>query len=108
MLVIYWIVFILVLTAIPVKETRIVNRYHFDKIVHFSLFFILGIFSRQVMKLGHFLVLATATAICSEVQQFFVPGRQVELLDLLANLVGVGFSLVFFYHIFATKENLKS
>lgn len=72
---------------IPVKIT------FSDKIVHFLSYFILSFFallsSRQKHSLLSILALQVLIGIGVEVAQSFVPGRTPELLDILANSLGV-------------------
>lgn len=77
---------------------------HFDKIVHFFEFaifgFLLGLvlhFDKSVVskKWKLALLLLFFAAGLDEVHQWFVPGRQFDLLDLLADMLGgiFGFTL---------------
>lgn len=77
-----------------------------DKIVHFSVYFVFGLsilFSIIVNK-NHWkdpkiiivtILLGALYGASDEFHQAFVPGRSVELLDWLADLLGVAFSTIF-------------
>ena len=97
LLFIAWIGFILVATALPVKEIPISSKIHFDKVVHLAMFLVLGFLAAKVIGIFYYLLVAVSLALISEFQQYFIPGRTVDFFDLLSNLVGVFFGLVMFY-----------
>lgn len=77
-----------------------------DKIVHFSVYFVLGlsilfslVVDRSQWKDSKIIImtilLGALYGASDEFHQAFVPGRSVELLDWLADLFGVAFSTLF-------------
>lgn len=73
-----------------------------DKLVHGTLFGVfawLAAHSARALALGRpghmVFIVASAYALASEAAQLVVPGRQAELSDLLADLVGVVLGLWF-------------
>ena len=72
-LLILWIGIIFVLTGYPKLSVPRIDKFPADKIYHFVAFFILGL----------------SVTLLAEFQQFFVPGRDVELFDILAGISGL-------------------
>lgn len=77
-----------------------------DKIVHFAVYFVLGlsILISLVVDKNHWtnakiimmsIILGAIYGASDEFHQSFVPGRSVELLDWLADCLGVAFSSLF-------------
>jgi glycopeptide antibiotics resistance protein len=76
---------------------------HFDKIVHFSLFFVLTlVFFRPVKKLTpnyYFwtpLVSLVVAVIIEFLQEKITASRSTDIYDFWANLCGTAFAVVFF------------
>lgn len=74
---------------------------HFDKLVHFGLFacYAFFVFLSFEIKKG---LLAGACigillGICTEYLQAYVPGRQTDIYDLLADVLGTFFGLLIAY-----------
>lgn len=85
---IIYIGLLLLATAWPIPEMVKQTTFPYDKIVHFSMFFILSFLALRVLKRRDALILMIVIAIWSEAQQFFVPVRTAEIPDLIANLIG--------------------
>lgn len=98
---------------IPVSDlpkTSLLDIPHFDKIVHFGLFFVFSLLLfRPFKKLEmRFLLLAPAVsvllgAILETTQHFISSSRSSNLLDFVANTAGIAVS-VFFYHYFVSEK----
>lgn len=98
---------------IPVSDlpkTSLLDIPHFDKIVHFGLFFVFSLLLfRPFKKLEmRFLLLAPAVsvllgAILETTQHFISSSRSSNLLDFFANTAGIAVS-VFFYHYFVSEK----
>ncbi len=98
---------------IPVSDlpkTSLLSIPHFDKIVHFGLFFVFSLLLfRPFKKLEmRFLLLAPAVsvllgAILETTQHFISSSRSSNLLDFFANTAGIAVS-VFFYHYFVSEK----
>lgn len=94
---IIWIIIIGILCFTPgddLKEVKI-NIPHFDKIVHFGMFYILSLFIRGILKLDakqqiRWVVFAVVYAGLIEIiQYYFIPLRNGDWVDLLADLIGL-------------------
>ncbi len=95
-----------------------IDVLYFDKAAHFAEYGILGF----LLAFGFFNVLGTPLAwkfilsffTCitlaglDEFHQFFVPWRQVEILDLLADSLGAAAGVLFFLILYARKKWPKS
>lgn len=106
-LVIYWLVLI-VLTTLPGKDLPKTGIN--DKIEHFSAYFILGIllsltllFQNKFSKIKKYFTLFTGLIIglyaaLDEIHQLFVPGRDCDILDWTADMIGasIGILLIIF------------
>jgi VanZ family protein len=80
----------------------------FDKFVHFGAFFIYGL-SLQVALIAFFsnstkiktnrnialtvIIIGFLFALSDEIHQYFVPGRTMDMFDLLADMIGILLSL---------------
>jgi VanZ family protein len=87
---IVWIVLIFVVTGFPTFRTP-KSDAPIDKLYHFAAFFILGVLEFRVLSTIWFFVLGCSVVILSEVQQIFILGREFELLDIVAGMLGLGF-----------------
>ncbi|MBT3384639.1 MAG: VanZ family protein [Prolixibacteraceae bacterium] len=94
---------------LPVKP--FINIPHFDKMVHFALFFGLCLLlfrPFKILKLKYFF-LAPAIAIIlaallESFQHFISSTRSSDFFDFLANLAGISFSLLFFYFFVSERK----
>jgi VanZ family protein len=89
-----------------------------DKIVHFGIYFVLGI-SVQLAILAYFpkagritLMISTIMfgllfGISDEFHQSFVPGRDSSLGDLIADTIGVAISLIFINFVLRTFDKMR-
>ncbi len=104
-----WALFILAVTWYPkltVPDTGIDAQ---DKIAHFVVFAILGIFvlraiskyeiNRLSIAVKGTILSCTIFALLDEVGQAFIPGRSADLYDGLANVGGILISTVLFRYI---------
>lgn len=111
-----WTIVIGVLCFTPGDEFREVkiNIPHFDKIVHFGMFYILGLFIKAItLKVSNVFIQLVIVALVYAglieiVQHFFVPVRSGDIIDFIFDTVGliVGIYTFNFYPNFA-KEILK-
>lgn len=99
-----WILVILLATTLPSSSIPKVPMFdipHFDKIVHFILFFILAIFllseSNKLRKQGELTRFAAVVALSVSftfglaielMQLYLLPTRSGSLLDFIANMAG--------------------
>jgi len=77
----------------------------YDKILHFLAYFVYGLSTLSMLicikKKDKGLVvsgfiLSLFFAISDEIHQFFVPNRMMDIGDLIADLLGIFFSVIFF------------
>lgn len=87
-LLVLWIVIIFVLTGYPALKTPGIEKFPADKVYHFTLFFILGILAIRLVGMYLYFLLGLGIAIVAETQQVFIPGRNFEILDIAAGILG--------------------
>jgi VanZ family protein len=111
LLTIIWSVVIIVLCCIPGKEFPKASFFevpHLDKIVHFSLYFVLIVFTtKDFLKQNKWRFLSKHSVLYSLVygitlgiiievlQHYFIPFRDGNLLDAMANVLGSFLGLLF-------------
>lgn len=88
-LLVLWIVIIFVLTGYPSLKTPDIDKFPADKVYHFALFFIFGILAFRLVGVYLFFLLGMGIAIVAEVQQIFISGRNFEILDIAAGILGL-------------------
>ncbi len=93
LLLIIWIVMIFFLTGYPGLEAPKIKEVPVDKFYHFLLFFVYGLLGLKVLDAEVYFLSGLIVVIVAEVQQIFIPGRDFELLDIIAGAMG----LLFFY-----------
>ena len=103
-LLIVWIIVIFVLTGYPTLETPKIKEFPVDKVYHFIVFLILGLLEMPILRPRNFFLLGFAIALLAEIQQIFIPGRDFEILDIVAGLVGL--TIIFF--ILRLRKGLKN
>ena len=102
-LAIYWFV-LLVLTTLPGKDLPKTGIN--DKIEHFSAYFLLGIllslallFQNRFSKIRKYFTLYTGLIIglyaaLDEIHQLFIPGRDCDILDWTADMIGASIGIL--------------
>lgn len=92
-----WAVIIFCLSSIPNLSTPSFGFKMTDKIAHFGEFFILGMlvaysFGKRNLNIGKIFWISASISglygIIDELHQFFVPGRQADGFDMLADVLG--------------------
>ncbi len=96
LLLVLWIVVIFVLTGYPSLRPPQIPNFPIDKVYHFIIFFILAFFEKPLLKPIHFILLGMGIAVVAEAQQLIVPGRDWEILDILAGVAGLMFGFLIF------------
>ncbi len=85
---------------IPMREMPIP---HFDKVVHFGLFFVLAFLVSAAVESDHWAIIALASgsilAVLTESLQSFIPGRESGFVDLAADIGGTAIGLFTIYFI---------
>jgi VanZ family protein len=100
-------ILIFILSDQPEPELLGIKFNIYDKLLHISAFFIYGLslfffyivnFRNQSKNKIILLVVLTGSlyGIFDEFHQSFVPGRQTEFLDWLADFIGICFSILFY------------
>lgn len=84
------------LSFIP-GQTQSIQRFNFDKIFHLMAFAYLGYLAGSSFK-WWIIIPLLVFGLINELQQYFSPGRQVAVWDLLANEAGIiiGFIISYF------------
>jgi VanZ family protein len=94
---IIWAVIILAISSIPYLSTPSMEFKIEDKIAHFGEYLVLGVllahgFSRQRWGPGKVFLASAGIAglfgILDEIHQLIIPGRQMDALDILADVAG--------------------
>jgi len=93
-----------------------IDMPHFDKGIHLLEFAVLAIliFFGYFKSLGTTIktkavltfITATILAISDEIHHYFVPGRESDILDVAADVVGIIFGLFLFWY-FTRRVKLK-
>lgn len=91
------VLIVLVVTLTP-GNGKILGNY-LDKVAHFSIFLFLSLsinfkFRNQEKQI-EYLLWAVLLGLLTEIIQQFIPGRNMDLYDVLANLLGVIFGYYF-------------
>ena len=110
---ILWTSVIFILCLIPSSEIPKTNFTipHFDKIIHFGMFFILSLFVNYEHKTKSFpknltltILLAISLSFLSEIlQKVLTSTRQFDLLDIISDIIGS----LFGYYIFIKQKIIK-
>jgi membrane-bound lytic murein transglycosylase A len=81
----------------PGNQLPKIDISHFDKFVHFSMYFILGLLFQQLLHYRKWSVFFMAFVIGTliEVLQTQVPFRSFDLFDIMANSIGGGVGIIF-------------
>ncbi|WP_312763389.1 VanZ family protein [Epilithonimonas sp.] len=81
---------------------------HLDKLIHFTIFFLLGFFFRlrfPKTSLLYFLLILVSYALLTEILQDIMKlGRSLEVLDAVADTLGLSFS----YYIYNKYEKFQN
>jgi VanZ family protein len=109
-----WLALICYALFIPAKELPVKPLFkipHFDKMVHFGLFFILCFlllrpFKR--VKLKYYLMATLISIVFSGLlefsQQIFSKSRSSDIYDFMANTLGILFAVLFYYFFVSDKK----
>jgi len=96
-LAILWMALIWVVSSIPAQELPELRILGFDKLAHFGVYFVWGMFvnlhlkARQCKPRVRLIVfcLMIISAGLDEYHQRFIPGRSVSIYDFVANALGL-------------------
>mgnify|MGYP002850004950 FL=1 len=95
-----WFFLIIYLMIYYQPESSTYSRFsHFDKLIHFSLFFIQSFLTSKTIYLykGNFsfnifiiiLLILTVFGSFTEIQQLYIPFRNFDYYDLSVNVIGI-------------------
>lgn len=108
-----WLAIICYALFIPAKELPVKPLFkipHFDKMVHFALFFVLCVLLLRPFKkleLRYYLIAPVISVIFSGLlefsQQMLSKSRSSDIYDFLANTLGI-FTAVLFYYLFVSER----
>lgn len=109
-----WVVLILIACSIPGRDIPSVNIVQFDKVVHFSLFAVLGwlvlhaIDTNLVQRVLWTLAIGVAYAIGTELYQGLLPfERTPDPIDALANTLGLLTAVAVFHLRYRHQEQYE-
>ena len=95
-----WALLIYVSSSIPSERIPDFSIFRFDKAIHFCLYFLFSLFTYRALRyqdrfprvarhaLSLTLLAIVAYGASDEIHQYFVPGRQADVHDLLADTLG--------------------
>lgn len=95
-----WALLIFISSSIPSSMMPSLKIFDFDKAIHFGVYFLLAFFTyralryqERIPRLARHALLWTVLLIIAygatdEFHQYFVPGRQADVFDLLADTFG--------------------
>jgi VanZ family protein len=83
-----WIIFTGVLLTFPFRRSPDVVQRGYDKVIHTSLFTVMGIAAQAAAPFVS-LLLTVPVAVGLEYVQKKIPERNFSIIDLLANLTGI-------------------
>jgi len=86
------IVIILILSLIPTAEAPRFQKIGMDKVLHFGAYALLGMIAQAAVGF-HSITIGIILGTVTELLQHFVPGRTVEFLDWVANVLGLGLGI---------------
>jgi len=103
-LLVCWVIIIFFLAGYPSLKTPAIKDISIDKLYHLIVFFILGILEYRVLKRNLFFIIGCGIAVVAELQQLIIPGRDFEILDIVAGIIG----LLLVYFILKWRSAVKN
>jgi VanZ family protein len=85
---IYISIVVLIITLIPLPKKMQYQTDKWDKVIHFSLFSVLGFFAQAALSIFA-LLYGTLLAVITELLQKFIPGRSPDIVDFSSNMMGI-------------------
>jgi VanZ family protein len=95
-----WACLIFISSSITAAEMPDLSIFRFDKVIHFGVYFVFAFLLYRAFRyqtrfpvLAHHAAIVTIAAVIlfgasDEFHQFFVPGRQADIFDLIADTTG--------------------
>lgn len=81
-------ILVIIITLIPLPQQIQNKALAWDKLIHFSIFGLLGFFAQASISLFA-LLYGLILAIVTEFLQKFIPGRAPDIFDFSTNIIGV-------------------
>ncbi|MEO0131557.1 MAG: VanZ family protein [candidate division WOR-3 bacterium] len=88
LVIVYATLIVLIVTLIPLPSKITQVSQPWDKLVHFSVFSILGFVAQSVISLFSLLYGLFLSSV-TEFLQKFIPGRAPDITDWATNLIGI-------------------
>ena len=100
-----YIAIIFLLSSTPPSVVSSIQIYGLDKIIHFVEYFILGIIFRSSINelLSKYYFLVTLIPIIDEFIIQDYSGRNIDIFDFIANILGLIFGIFIFKRFFKNK-----
>ncbi len=95
-LLILWIVIIFVLTGFPMLEVPKLHEIPIDKLYHFIVFFVMGLLAARLLSVTGYIIVGMVVVLLAEFQQLVIPGRDFELMDIVAGIIALAVSFFIF------------
>ncbi len=97
---VFYVFIITYLSLTPIEHKIPENIWDWDKASHFTAYLLLAMFVKKVhIKFSYLTCVITCFSYSFVIEciQYFIPNRQFELLDMLANLLGAILGVVIYY-----------
>ena len=97
----FYILYVLIITYLsltPIEHKGPVVIW--DKVAHFTAYLLLAMFVKKVhIRFSYFscLLICFSYSFVIECIQYFIPNRQFDVLDMLANLLGAVLGVILYY-----------
>lgn len=78
----------IIITLIPIPAMFQHQTPKWDKLIHFSVYGVLGFFAQSALSIFA-LLYTTILAVLTELLQKFIPGRTPDIVDFSSNLIGI-------------------
>ena len=99
----FYVFYVLIITYFsltPIEHKIPENIWDWDKASHFTAYLLLAIFVKKVhIRFSYLTCVITCFSYSFAIEciQYFIPNRQFELLDMLANLLGMVLGVILYY-----------
>lgn len=85
---VYISIAVIIITLIPIPAILQHQTSKWDKLIHFSIYAVLGFFAQSALSIFA-LLYTTILAVLTELLQKFIPGRTPDIVDFSTNLIGI-------------------
>lgn len=77
-----------------------------DKLYHFIVFFVMGSLAARLLSVMGYIIVGLVVVLLAEFQQLVIPGRDFELLDIVAGIIALAASF-FIFRVRAKRVNVS-